>query len=64
MRRSRRGEFFARFEVVGHDDREVFARMRIRGWLRIELTAQEQRIVQSEPELHQDPVVRRRLFVL
>ena len=34
------------------------------GWLRIELTEAEQRIVQSERESHPDAVVRRRLWVL
>lgn len=34
------------------------------GWLRIELTEAEQRIVQSERESHTDAVVRRRLWVL
>ncbi|MBC7816651.1 MAG: transposase [Planctomycetaceae bacterium] len=34
------------------------------GWMRIGLTADEQRIVQSERESHTDAVVRRRLWVL
>lgn len=34
------------------------------GWLRIELTEVEQRIVQSERESHPDACVRRRLWVL
>jgi transposase len=34
------------------------------GWMRIGLTADEQRIVQSERESHADAVVRRRLWVL
>ena len=34
------------------------------GWMRIGLTADEQRIVQNERESHTDAVVRRRLWVL